>query len=78
MLGGFSPKDELGCYDFSFWLRVMRHEFVVWHLNEPLEMYLERASSHGHRTHAWASPRWEDDWASALSLTSSPASAVYS
>ena len=61
-VGGFNPMDGLGCYDFSFWLRVLRRGFRIEHLNEPLEMYLERATSHGHRTHAWASPRWEDHW----------------
>ena len=63
LIGGFDAEDGLGCYDFSFWLRVLRGGFHIWHLNEPLEMYLSRATSHGHRTHAWESPRWGDRWA---------------
>ena len=54
-LGGFRPRDNRrGCYDFSFWTRAMREGHKFRHLNEPLEMYLRRETSHGHRTHAYA------------------------
>jgi len=61
-IGGFRPKDELGCYDFSFWVRALRRGVRIHHINEPLEMYLSRATSHGHQTHAWESPKWADRW----------------
>ena len=62
-VGGFRPKDELGCYDFSFWVRALRRGVRIQHINEPLEMYLARSTSHGHRSHAWDSPAWADRWA---------------
>ena len=61
-IGGFSPKDKLGCYDFSFWVRALRRGVRIQHINEPLEMYLARSTSHGHQTHAWESPDWADRW----------------
>ena len=64
-VGGFSPKDELGCYDFSFWVRALRRGVRIRHINEPLEMHLARSTSHGHRTHAWEAPAWADGWVNA-------------
>ena len=55
-VGGFRAEGGLGCYDFSFWLRLLRAGFYVHHLNEPIEMYLERPTSHGHRTHTPTAP----------------------
>jgi hypothetical protein len=59
-LGGFAARDNRrGCYDYSFWLRAMssglpqKQNFPFWHINEPLEMYLAREASHGHRTHEY-------------------------
>ena len=62
-VGGFSPKDELGCYDFSFWVRALRQGVRIQHINEPLEMSFERSTSHGHRTQAREPPVWADRWA---------------
>ena len=28
-VGGFNPKDELGCYDFSFWVRALRRGVLI-------------------------------------------------
>ena len=61
-VGGFRPKDARGCYDFSFWVRALRRGVRIQHINEPLEMYLARPTSHGHRTHAWEAPAWADRW----------------
>ena len=42
-LGGFSPRDGTGCYDFSFWLKALTHNYTFWHLSDGLELYLVRA-----------------------------------
>jgi hypothetical protein len=62
--GGFGPMDGLGCYDFSFWVRALRRGVLIQHINEPLEMYLSRNASHGHRTHHKRERhKWADRWA---------------
>jgi len=62
-LGGFASRDGNGCYDFSFWLKALTHNYIVWHMAEPLEMNLVRASSHGHHRHAREAAKQNDsEW----------------
>ena len=62
-LGGFASRDtRRSCYDFSFWLRMLRSGAQMRHLNEPLEMYLSRTTSLGHRTHAYAVDQNKYPW----------------
>jgi hypothetical protein len=47
--GYFEPQFDAGCWDYSFWLKVIYNGALVYHVNEPLEIYAYRVDSHGHR-----------------------------
>jgi len=62
-LGGFHapPGDRKTCHDFSFWLRALKANFTIWHLTEPLEMFLYRESSLGSTTGSFRSRGSNDE-----------------
>jgi hypothetical protein len=55
VVGYFTPRFEAGCWDYSFWLKAIAAGIQIYHINEPLEFYLHRLSSYGHRSHLHSS-----------------------
>lgn len=50
--GPFSVNGlQSGCMDYSLWLRALYYGASIYHLDESLEMFMVRKSSHGHRSH---------------------------
>jgi hypothetical protein len=58
----FNRSFQPGCLDYSFWLRALYAGRTIFHMNEPLEIYVSRPESHGHLTHQTSVSTDSSEW----------------